>query len=108
MVGQQSYEDRDMVSCECEHLSSFTVVMDHFDMARASAYAVSLEVVSYVGVTIGLALLLISMFLFCCLRNLHSNTNSIHINLVFTMIAAALIYIAGINRTQPKVAVCLT
>ena len=103
LITVQHYKKMDVVSCECNHLSSFTVVMDRFDLAKASSYAVTIQAVTYVAVAIGLLLLFVAMFLFCCLKNLHSNSNSIHINLVFSIIAASLIYISGINQTQPKV-----
>ena len=61
------------------------------------------QIVTYVGMAVGLACLLVAMVLFCCVRNFGSNLNSIHMNTIFCLFVAVLVFVAGIHRTDPEV-----
>ena len=77
--------------------------MDMSSEEVSTATSIGMEIITYIGLSISLLLLLAAMILFCCLRGMNSNSNSIHINLVFCIFVSHLTFLVGINRTEPKV-----
>ena len=64
---------------------------------------VVVQVITYICVVITLVCLLVAMLLMCILRGLDTNSNSIHLNLIFVIFMANLIYVAGIDATVNQV-----
>jgi len=62
-----------------------------------------LQLMTYIAMSISMACLFVALVMFCCLRNLNSNMNSIHINLSFSLMIVELIFLVGIYRVQPEV-----
>ena len=58
---------------------------------------------TYVGVLVALLFLVATLVLFCILRGLYSNMNSIRINLVLSILLANLIFIIGIDKVDAQV-----
>ncbi len=69
--------------------------------------AISLQIVTIVALAISLACLFVAFIAFCCLRNINSNLIGIHTNLIFSILAVQLLFVVGINRTEPVVSVQL-
>ena len=69
------------------------------------ALRIELPIMTYVLVTIGLIFLFAAFLVFCCVKGLHSNSNSIHINMVFVMFATLIIFLIGIDKATQEVSV---
>jgi cadherin EGF LAG seven-pass G-type receptor 1 len=91
------------VQCQCSHLSTFAVVMDVSDDEMAVALAFTVEISTYSGLGVALICLAIAFGLFCFVRRIDSNANSIHLNLVASLFIANAVFLAGIDRTEYKV-----
>ncbi len=70
---------------------------------RAQGLAVSLPILTYVLVSVALLCLGVALLVFLCVKGLHSNSNSIHINLVFVMFTTLLIFLCGIDKASNEV-----
>ncbi len=57
----------------------------------------ALQIVSYVGLGVSIMALVFTFFTLLCIPRLHCNLNSIHVNLVFTLITAEVTFLVGIN-----------
>lgn len=90
------------IICECDHMTSFGVVMAVYDRELPATEAITIEVITYIGFTVALICFLIVFILFCCMRGIESNANSIHVNLAFALFVANLAYVAGIDKVQPQ------
>eukprot|EP00058_Branchiostoma_floridae_P003781 XP_002589269.1 hypothetical protein BRAFLDRAFT_130073 [Branchiostoma floridae] len=88
------------IKCGCDHLSSFAILMDDSPSEFGLNRPVALMVVTYVGIGISLVLLVAAFLTFMCLKNLQSNTNTIHKNLVASIFIAELIFLVGVNATH--------
>lgn len=60
------------------------------------------------GIAVSLVCLAISLFTFCFFRGLQSDRNTIHKNLCLNLFIGELVYLVGINMTEPKVALNYT
>ncbi|CDR00442.1 unnamed protein product [Oncorhynchus mykiss] len=54
------------------------------------------------GIAVSLVCLAISLFTFCFFRGLQSDRNTIHKNLCLNLFIAELVFLVGINMTEPK------
>ena len=62
-----------------------------------------LTVITRVGIVVSLVCLTISIFTFCFFRGLQSDRNTIHKNLCINLFIAELIFLIGIDMTEPRV-----
>lgn len=62
-----------------------------------------LTVITRVGIVVSLVCLAISIFTFCFFRGLQSDRNTIHKNLCINLFIAELIFLVGIDMTEPTV-----
>ncbi len=62
-----------------------------------------LSVISRVGIVVSLICLAMSIFTFCFFRGLQSDRNTIHKNLCINLFIAELIFLIGIDMTEPRV-----
>lgn len=62
-----------------------------------------LTVITRMGIAVSLVCLAISLFTFCFFRGLQSDRNTIHKNLCLNLFMGELVYLVGINMTEPKV-----
>ncbi|XP_062576129.1 cadherin EGF LAG seven-pass G-type receptor 2-like isoform X1 [Saccostrea cucullata] len=113
ITGQGSQVSKDMyVVCSCNHLTSFSILMEVADSEYTARAVISLAIFSFVGIGISLVCLFVSFVIFCSFKRLQCNSNSILINIVFTLFVAELAFIAGVYRVSSKlicrlVAICL-
>ncbi len=72
-------------------------------LQRSQGFIVSLPVITYVLVSVALLCLVVALLVFLCVKGLHCNSNSIHINLVFVMFTTLLIFLCGIDKAEHEV-----
>ncbi|XP_048359300.1 adhesion G protein-coupled receptor L3 isoform X19 [Sphaerodactylus townsendi] len=92
-------------TCSCNHLTNFAVLMAHVEVKHGDAvHGLLLDVITWVGILLSLACLLICIFTFCFFRGLQSDRNTIHKNLCISLFVAELLFLIGINRTDQPIA----
>ncbi|XP_069797890.1 cadherin EGF LAG seven-pass G-type receptor 2 isoform X4 [Narcine bancroftii] len=86
------------ISCQCNHMTSFAVLMDISRRENGEILPLKLLTYSTVGVTLGA--LLLSFMVILLLRSLRSNQHSIIKNMVVALFLSELIFILGINQAD--------
>ncbi|XP_031149983.1 adhesion G protein-coupled receptor L2-like isoform X1 [Sander lucioperca] len=90
-------------TCSCSHLTNFAILMAHRgNVGEGSVHDLLLTVITRMGIAVSLVCLAISLFTFCFFRGLQSDRNTIHKNLCLNLFIGELIYLVGINMTEPK------
>uniref|UniRef100_A0A8C8JX80 Adhesion G protein-coupled receptor L2-like n=1 Tax=Oncorhynchus tshawytscha TaxID=74940 RepID=A0A8C8JX80_ONCTS len=87
-------------TCSCSHLTNFAILMAH--RGNGSVHELLLTVITRMGIAVSLVCLAISLFTFCFFRGLQSDRNTIHKNLCLNLFIAELVFLVGINMTEPK------
>ncbi|XP_045158633.2 adhesion G protein-coupled receptor L1-like isoform X1 [Mercenaria mercenaria] len=93
----------DFTTCQCDHLTNFAVLMDVTGTKLNKWHRMSLQAITYVGCTVSIVCLLMCFISFSIFRNLQSDRNTIHKNLVLCLMLAELLFLFGIGQTQDKV-----
>uniref|UniRef100_A0A8C4IM11 Latrophilin-2 n=1 Tax=Dicentrarchus labrax TaxID=13489 RepID=A0A8C4IM11_DICLA len=88
-------------TCSCSHLTNFAILMAHRGNV-GSVHELLLTVITRMGIAVSLVCLAISLFTFCFFRGLQSDRNTIHKNLCLNLFIGELVYLVGINMTEPK------
>ncbi|XP_063739958.1 adhesion G protein-coupled receptor E5 isoform X2 [Eleginops maclovinus] len=83
--------------CECEHLSSFAVLMALYPMK----HTFGLQVVTKVGLTISLLCLVLCILTFKFCRSIKGTRTTIHLHLCICLFIADIFFLAGISQTKP-------
>uniref|UniRef100_A0A671P8M0 Adhesion G protein-coupled receptor L2a n=1 Tax=Sinocyclocheilus anshuiensis TaxID=1608454 RepID=A0A671P8M0_9TELE len=83
--------------------------LEHIDVSIQHYYnsnfqELLLSVISRVGIVVSLICLAMSIFTFCFFRGLQSDRNTIHKNLCINLFIAELIFLIGIDMTEPRMA----
>ncbi|XP_041848278.1 adhesion G protein-coupled receptor L2-like isoform X11 [Melanotaenia boesemani] len=90
-------------TCSCSHLTNFAILMAHRGNVRdGSMHELLLTVITRMGIAVSLVCLAISLFTFCFFRGLQSDRNTIHKNLCLNLFIGELLFLVGINMTEPK------
>uniref|UniRef100_A0A8C7JLC8 Adhesion G protein-coupled receptor L2 n=1 Tax=Oncorhynchus kisutch TaxID=8019 RepID=A0A8C7JLC8_ONCKI len=90
-------------TCSCSHLTNFAILMAHRgNVVKGSVHELLLTVITRMGIAVSLVCLAISLFTFCFFRGLQSDRNTIHKNLCLNLFIAELVFLVGINMTEPK------
>ncbi|XP_069460068.1 adhesion G protein-coupled receptor E5 isoform X2 [Ambystoma mexicanum] len=87
------------VTCECNHLSSFAVLM-----ALYHVESLALDIITKVGLSLSLVCLLLSIITFLFCRSLQGIRNTLHLHLCVSLFLANAIFLAGISRVDNKTA----
>ncbi|XP_056598521.1 adhesion G protein-coupled receptor L2-like isoform X3 [Triplophysa dalaica] len=91
-------------TCSCSHLTNFAILMAHREHAGGgSVHELLLTVITRMGIAVSLVCLAISIFTFCFFRGLQSDRNTIHKNLCINLFIAELLFLVGINMTEPPI-----
>ncbi|XP_047632745.1 adhesion G protein-coupled receptor E2 isoform X6 [Phacochoerus africanus] len=85
--------------CQCTHLSSFAILMAHYEVQKDSA----LTVISYVGLSLSLLCLLLAALTFLFCKAIHNTSTSLHLQLSICLFLAHLLFLTAIDRTEIKV-----
>ena len=107
-----------MTVCECDHLTHFAILLSASPLNLTQEVTLSLEIIGYVGVSISLVAMALTIITFAILkydyhhpslniislliiqyRSLHNMRNYIHINLCISLGIAQLIFVAGVNQS---------
>ncbi|XP_041659359.1 adhesion G protein-coupled receptor L2-like isoform X7 [Cheilinus undulatus] len=90
-------------TCSCSHLTNFAILMAHRgNVGEGGVHELLLTVITRMGIAVSLVCLAISLFTFCFFRGLQSDRNTIHKNLCLNLFIGELVYLVGINMTEPK------
>uniref|UniRef100_A0A3B4FJP6 Si:ch211-241f5.3 n=1 Tax=Pundamilia nyererei TaxID=303518 RepID=A0A3B4FJP6_9CICH len=81
--------------CSCNHLSSFAVLMALYEMENKF----ELQLITWVGLSISLIFLFISILTFSMIRSIKSTRTTIHLHLCISLFIANLVFLAGISQT---------
>ncbi|MGH0127184.1 UNVERIFIED_CONTAM: hypothetical protein FKN15_044013 [Acipenser sinensis] len=91
-------------TCACSHLTNFAILMTHKEVVHTDGvHELLLDVITKVGIVVSLICLVICIFTFCFFRGLQSDRNTIHKNLCINLFIAELIFLIGIDMTEPKI-----
>uniref|UniRef100_A0A3B5BI13 Adhesion G protein-coupled receptor L2 n=1 Tax=Stegastes partitus TaxID=144197 RepID=A0A3B5BI13_9TELE len=91
-------------TCSCSHLTNFAILMAHREISvNGEVHELLLTVITRVGIVVSLVCLTISIFTFCFFRGLQSDRNTIHKNLCINLFIAELIFLIGIDMTEPRI-----
>uniref|UniRef100_A0A3Q2NUX7 Adhesion G protein-coupled receptor L2 n=1 Tax=Fundulus heteroclitus TaxID=8078 RepID=A0A3Q2NUX7_FUNHE len=89
-------------TCACSHLTNFAILMAHREIS-VNHHELLLTVITRVGIVVSLVCLTICIFTFCFFRGLQSDRNTIHKNLCINLFIAELIFLIGIDMTEPRI-----
>uniref|UniRef100_A0A8D1JU30 Adhesion G protein-coupled receptor E4P n=1 Tax=Sus scrofa TaxID=9823 RepID=A0A8D1JU30_PIG len=84
--------------CKCYHLSSFAVLM-----SLAPKEDPVLTVITYVGLSLSLLCLLLAALTFLLCRSIQNTSTSLHLQLSICLFLAHLLFLTGIDQTEPEV-----
>ncbi|XP_054608270.2 adhesion G protein-coupled receptor L2 isoform X8 [Nothobranchius furzeri] len=92
-------------TCSCSHLTNFAILMAHHEISGSGRdhHELLLTVITRVGIVVSLVCLTICIFTFCFFRGLQSDRNTIHKNLCINLFIAELIFLIGIDMTEPRI-----
>ncbi|GFN79102.1 adhesion g protein-coupled receptor l2 [Plakobranchus ocellatus] len=88
--------------CQCDHLTNFAVLMDISGVELSEEHELALRVITFVGCIISIVCLLLAWITFTIFKNLQCERNTIHKNLVFTLLLAEVLFVTGIAQTEHK------
>uniref|UniRef100_G3TI00 Adhesion G protein-coupled receptor E4P n=1 Tax=Loxodonta africana TaxID=9785 RepID=G3TI00_LOXAF len=85
-------------TCQCFHLSSFAVLL-----ALTPKDDLALAVITYVGLSLSLLCLLLAALTFLLCRPIQNTSTSLHLQLSLCLFLAHLLFLVGVDQTEPKV-----
>ncbi|XP_061653292.1 adhesion G protein-coupled receptor L2-like isoform X4 [Phyllopteryx taeniolatus] len=95
--------NRSHTTCSCNHLTNFAILMAHRgNVGKGSVHELLLTVITRMGIAVSLVCLAISLYTFCFFKGLQSDRNTIHKNLCLNLFVGELVFLVGINMTEPK------
>ncbi|XP_037090639.1 LOW QUALITY PROTEIN: latrophilin Cirl-like [Pollicipes pollicipes] len=97
-----TFTNRTHTMCECDHLTSFAVLMDVF-AAPLTQDDQALRIVVYVGCAVALLCLCATLLALILLRGLQSDRTSIHKNLIVCLLMVELSFLVGLHQTGSPV-----
>ncbi|XP_015420791.1 PREDICTED: adhesion G protein-coupled receptor E2, partial [Myotis davidii] len=86
-------------TCQCSHLSSFAVLMAHYDVQDDDP---ALAVITYVGLSLSLLCLLLAALTFLLCKAIQNTSTSLHLQLSICLFLAHLLFLTAIDRTENK------
>lgn len=86
-----------------KHQSERSICHVSHAQGDGSVHELLLNVITRMGIAVSLVCLAISLFTFCFFGGLQSDRNTIHKNLCLNLFIGELVYLVGINMTEPKV-----
>ncbi|KAL1022901.1 hypothetical protein UPYG_G00033940 [Umbra pygmaea] len=91
-------------TCSCSHLTNFAILMAHQEVSnQRGVHKFLLSVITRLGIVVSLVCLVISIFTFCFFRGLQSDHTTIHKNLCINLFLTELIFLIGIDMTEPRI-----
>ncbi|KAK3539555.1 hypothetical protein QTP70_010286 [Hemibagrus guttatus] len=96
------YRNMSHVRCQCHRLGTFGVLMDSSQREQLEGDLETLAIVTYTSLSVSMVALLLTVTVLSCLRELKSNTRSIHSNMAAAAFLSQLTYLLGINQTEQQ------
>ncbi|XP_014596923.2 adhesion G protein-coupled receptor E2 isoform X1 [Equus caballus] len=84
-------------TCRCTHLSSFAVLMVHYNLQEEDPV---LDVITHVGLSLSLLCLLLAALTFLLCRAIQNTSTSLHLQLSLCLFLAHLLFLTAIDRTE--------
>uniref|UniRef100_A0A8C0YZL2 Adhesion G protein-coupled receptor E2 n=1 Tax=Canis lupus familiaris TaxID=9615 RepID=A0A8C0YZL2_CANLF len=86
-------------TCQCTHLSSFAVLMAHYDVQEDDPV---LAVITYMGLSLSLLCLLLAALTFLLCKAIQNTSTSLHLQLSICLFLAHLLFLIAIDQTKIK------
>ncbi|XP_042105740.1 adhesion G protein-coupled receptor E5 isoform X4 [Ovis aries] len=86
------------VTCQCSHLSSFAILMAHYDVEDPK-----LALITKVGLALSLACLLLCILTFLLVRPIQGSRTTVHLHLCICLFVGSAIFLAGIENEGGEV-----
>ncbi|XP_030831830.1 uncharacterized protein LOC578898 [Strongylocentrotus purpuratus] len=80
-------------TCHCDHLTHFAILIQDRDQVVESIHAKYLSYITWGGIVLSLIALILLLLIFISVADLHTVRNSIHINMILSMLFAKITYI---------------
>ncbi|KAF0886670.1 CD97 protein, partial [Crocuta crocuta] len=80
-------------TCQCSHLSSFAILVAHYDIQDPK-----LELITTVGLSLSLVCLLLCILTFLLVRPIQGSRTTVHLHLCLCLFVAYAIFLAGIKN----------
>ncbi|KAJ7389150.1 hypothetical protein OS493_033236 [Desmophyllum pertusum] len=90
------------ITCSCNHLTNFAVLMQVGDNTVSPDHREALEVITYIGCGLSLAGELLTIIAYCALMNLKQDQVQIRFNLVVAIAIAQIVFLSGIDASETK------
>ncbi|XP_045845787.1 putative adhesion G protein-coupled receptor E4P [Meles meles] len=91
--------DENQTLCSCNHLSTFAILMASTDLKVDPV----LTMITYVGLSLSLLCLFLAALTFLLCRPIQNISTFLHLQLSICLFLAHLLFLTGIDRTEPKV-----
>ncbi|XP_075404277.1 adhesion G protein-coupled receptor E5 isoform X2 [Tenrec ecaudatus] len=85
-------------TCECEHLSSFAILMAHYKVQDPR-----LAMITKVGLSLSLICLLLCILTFLLVRPIQSSRTTVHLHLCICLFVGSAIFLAGVEKEGGEV-----
>nr|XP_015106708.1 CD97 antigen isoform X4 [Vicugna pacos] len=85
-------------TCQCNHLSSFAVLMAHYDVEDPK-----LALITKVGLALSLVCLLLCILTFLLVRPIQGSRTTVHLHLCICLFVGSAIFLAGIENEGGEV-----
>ncbi|XP_045630346.1 adhesion G protein-coupled receptor E4-like [Ursus americanus] len=96
--------DENQTLCSCNHLSSFAILMASTKLkVTSTSVDPVLTMITYVGLSLSLLCLLLAALTFLLCQPIQNTSTSLHLQLSICLFLAHLLFLTGIDRTEPKV-----
>nr|XP_023396222.1 adhesion G protein-coupled receptor E3-like isoform X1 [Loxodonta africana] len=95
---QDIFSNGTQTVCSCNHLSTFAILMASVVLTEDPV----LVMITYVGLSLSLLCLLLAALTFLLCRPIQNTGTSLHLQLSLCLFLAHLLFLTGIDRTEPK------
>uniref|UniRef100_A0A671EKV8 Adhesion G protein-coupled receptor E5 n=2 Tax=Rhinolophus ferrumequinum TaxID=59479 RepID=A0A671EKV8_RHIFE len=86
------------ITCQCSHLSSFAILMAHYDIED-----LKLALITKVGLSLSLVCLLLCILTFLLVRPIQGSRTTVHLHLCICLFVGSAIFLLGIENEGDKV-----
>ncbi|XP_059552643.1 adhesion G protein-coupled receptor E5 [Myotis daubentonii] len=86
------------ITCQCNHLSSFAILMAHYDVKD-----LNLALITKVGLALSLVCLLLCILTFLLVRPIQGSRTTVHLHLCICLFLGSAIFLAGIENEGNQV-----
>lgn len=97
------FHNRSHVTCQCDHLTNFAVLMEKSTGGAAEDPQAALRILAYVGCVVSLVCVGGSLLVFSVFRSLASPRTAVHRHVCICLTAAELVFLVGVWRTDTPV-----